>query len=159
MKSIVKIVLGAVLSTLIVSGCAVPDTEGTAADRAAEDRKDRKAQEKKGGKNEKDKKAETAEPEMTAGQKNALASAEQYLDYSAFSKPGLVKQLKFEKYAEKDAVWAVNQLDVNWNEQAALSAEQYLSTSSFSRDGLIQQLKFEGYTQEQAEYGVKQAGL
>jgi outer membrane murein-binding lipoprotein Lpp len=156
MKSIIKIVLGAVLSTLIVSGCAVPDTEGTAADRAAEDRKDRNAKEKNGGKNQK---AEKAEPEMTAGQKNALASAEQYLDYSAFSKPGLVKQLKFEKYAEKDAVWAVNQLDVNWNEQAALSAEQYLSTSSFSRDGLIQQLKFEGYTQEQAEYGVKKAGL
>jgi hypothetical protein len=157
MNSIPKIVPGILLAcTLLVGGCAVPDTEGTAADRAAEDRKDRKS-EAKSGSNKKG--GEKAKPEMTVGQKNALASAESYLEYSAFSKPGLIKQLKFEKYPEKDAVWAVNQLDVNWNEQAALSAEQYLSTSSFSRDGLINQLKFEGYTQAQAEYGVKQAGL
>jgi hypothetical protein len=157
MNSIPKIVLGILLAcTLLVGGCAVPDTDGTAADRAAEDRKDRKSEAKSGANK---KSGDKAEPEMTAGQKNALASAESYLEYSAFSKPGLIKQLKFEKYPEKDAVWAVNQLDVNWNEQAALSAEQYLSTSSFSRDGLINQLKFEGYTQAQAEYGVKQAGL
>lgn len=155
MKTILKIVLATCLGLVLASGCAVPDTEGTAADRAAENRKDKKSSDKKAASG----KSEKAEPEMTAGQKNALASAEQYLDYSAFSKSGLVKQLKFEKFSEKDAVFAVNQLDANWNEQAALSAEQYLDTSSFSRDGLITQLKFEGYTQEQAEYGVKQAGL
>ena len=148
MKTLIGILLACTL--LVGGGCSVPDTDGTAADRAAENRKDRKAS---AGKNKKD------GPETTAGQKNALASAESYLEYQAFSKPGLIKQLKFEKYPEKDAVWAVNQLDVNWNEQAALAAENYLSTQSFSRQGLIDQLKFEGYTQQQAEYGVKQAGL
>lgn len=154
MKNVLKIVLATCLGLALASGCAVPDTDGTAADRAAENRKDRKSSDKSSsGKNEK------AAPEMTAGQKNAMASAEQYLEYSAFSKSGLVKQLKFEKYPEKDAVWAVDHLDVNWNEQAALAAETYLDTSSFSREGLINQLKFEGYTPEQAAYGVKQAGL
>ena len=146
-----RILFAIILSMLVgLTGCAVPDTDGTAADRAAENRKERKSS---------DGKKVKAEPDMTVGQKNAMASAESYLEFQAFSKSGLVKQLKFEKYPEKDAVWAVNHLDVNWNEQAALAAENYLSMQSFSRQGLIDQLKFEGYTPEQAAYGVKQAGL
>lgn len=104
-------------------------------------------------------KGNAAKSNMTVNQENALGSAEMYLDTAAFSKSGLIKQLKFEEYSEKDARFAVNQLDVNWNKQAAKSAEGYLDMSSFSRPGLIDQLKFEGYTQQQAEFGVDQTGL
>jgi hypothetical protein len=58
-----------------------------------------------------------------------------------------------------EATFAVDAIDVDWNEQAAKSAEDYLGFSSFSRSGLIEQLEFEGYAREQAEYGVTQAGL
>jgi len=93
----------------------------------------------------------------TPGQRNALRSAESYLDYSAFSKKGLVKQLKFEGYSSSEARWAVNHVRVSWKAQAVRSAKSYLEYSSFSRQGLIDQLEFEGFTPAQARYGVRKA--
>ncbi len=98
------------------------------------------------------------EPAMTMGQKNALQTAGQYLDYSAFSYKGLVEQLEFEGYSNADAVWAVDRCGADWNEQAAKSAKSYLEYSSFSRQGLIDQLVFEGFSVEQASYGVSAVG-
>jgi hypothetical protein len=107
--------------------------------------------------------AETQETEQetvaeTIGQKNARESAESYLNFSAFSREGLIDQLKFEDFSTEDAEYAVDALDVDWNEQAAKSAESYLEFSSFSRQGLIDQLVFEGFTKAEAEYGVKAVG-
>lgn len=99
------------------------------------------------------------EPSMTVSQMNAIESAQSYLDYSAFSRKGLIEQLEFEDYSNADATFAVDYVDADWNEQAAKAAADYLDYSSFSRQGLIDQLVFEGYTQKQAEYGVKQVGL
>ncbi len=93
----------------------------------------------------------------TAGQRNALSTAESYLQYSAFSKTGLIKQLKFEHYSSSEARWAVAHVRVSWNAQAVKSAKQYLRVSSFSRQGLIEQLEFEGFTHSQATYGVSKA--
>jgi hypothetical protein len=94
----------------------------------------------------------------TIGQKNARESAESYLDFSAFSRQGLIDQLEFEEFSTEDAEYAVDAVDVDWKEQAAKSAESYLEFSSFSREGLIDQLVFEGFTQEEAEYGVTAVG-
>ena len=92
-------------------------------------------------------------------QENARESAESYLRYSAFSRSGLIGQLEFEDYSTADATYAVDVLDVDWNEQAAKSAASYLESSSFSRQGLIDQLIFEGFSQAEAEYGVGTTGL
>jgi len=102
---------------------------------------------------------EAPEPELTSGQENAIGAAEGYLDYSAFSKSGLIKQLEFEKYSKADATFAVDNIEVDWNEQAVKAAKDYLDYSSFSRGGLIEQLKFEGYTVKQAAHGATGAGL
>lgn len=93
----------------------------------------------------------------TAGQRNALSKAQSYLSYKAFSKSGLVKQLKFEHFSSSQARWAVRHVRVSWNAQAVKSAKAYLSYSSFSRQGLIEQLEFEGFTPSQAAYGVRKA--
>jgi hypothetical protein len=98
-----------------------------------------------------------AKPTMTSGQRNALEKAESYLSHQAFSKKGLIEQLKFEEYSTADARWAVNRVKVSWNKQAVKKAESYLSHQAFSRQGLIEQLRFEGFTQSQAEYGVNAA--
>ena len=95
----------------------------------------------------------------TTGQKNAVRSAENYLDTAPFSKKGLIKQLEFEDYSTEDATYAVDAITVDWNEQAAKSAKNYLDISPFSRSGLFKQLEFEGYTTEEATFGVDQAGL
>ncbi len=99
------------------------------------------------------------EPSETVSQSNAVESALSYIEYSAFSRKGLIDQLKFEDYSTADATYAVDAIDVDWNEQAAKSAANYLEYSSFSRQGLIDQLVFEGFTQSQAEYGVSTTGL
>lgn len=97
--------------------------------------------------------------EPTSGQSNALDTAKDYLDYGAFSRKGLIDQLKFEEYSTADATWAVDRVGANWNEQAVKSAKDYLDYGSFSRGGLITQLEFEGFTSSQAAYGVNGAGL
>ena len=112
----------------------------------------------KKGKAKKAPKAEKA-PEETPGQENARRAAESYLETAPFSRKGLIRQLKFEGYSEKDATYAVDAVGANWNEQAAKAAQSYLDTQPFSRSGLIRQLKFEGFTTAQATYGVNKAGL
>ncbi|TFI42589.1 DUF2510 domain-containing protein [Rhodococcus sp. 1R11] len=98
-------------------------------------------------------------PSMTAGQRNAVRSAEQYLDYSSFSRTSLIEQLQFEDYSFEDASFAVDSIAPDWNEQAAESAQTYLDYSAFSRQGLIDQLMFEGFTLEQAQFGVDSVGI
>jgi colicin import membrane protein len=95
----------------------------------------------------------------TLSQQNAVEKAESYLDFTAFSKTGLIKQLEFEGFSNADSVYAVENITVDWNEQAVLKAESYLEFSSFSKQGLIDQLKFEGFTPEQAAHGAAAVGL
>ena len=104
------------------------------------------------------KEATPTEAPISLGEKNALRSAKSYLNYTAFSKKGLIEQLKFEGFSDSEANYAVNNVNVDWNEQAAKCAENYLRYTSFSKQGLIDQLKFEGFTQEQAEYGATAVG-
>ena len=101
--------------------------------------------------------AETPEEEgenVTMGMKNALGSAKAYLNFTAFSYEGLIAQLEFEQYSYEEAVYAVDNCDADWNEQALKSAKNYLNFSAFSYDGLIKQLEFEKFTSEQAKYGA-----
>jgi hypothetical protein len=104
-------------------------------------------------------------PSLTLSQEQAIGSAEDYLDLTAFSRRGLIKQLSSEYgegFSVKDATFAVDHIKVNWNEQAAKSAKDYLETSHFSRNGLIEQLESEygeQFTHAQAVYGVDKAGL
>ena len=88
-----------------------------------------------------------------------MRKAEQYLDYTAFSRQGLIQQLEFDDFSTEDATFAVDHITVDWNEQAAKKAEDYLGYTSFSRGGLIDQLEFDGFTPAQAEYGVAATGL
>lgn len=86
--------------------------------------------------------------------RNALKTAEDYLDYSGFSKSGLYDQLIFEEYPPEAAQFAIDNISTDWNENALRTAKAYLEFSSFSDQGLYDQLLFEGYTAEQAQYAV-----
>ena len=102
---------------------------------------------------------------LTAAQRNAVRSANSYLQLSGFSRQGLIAQLSSEfgdSYSAGDATVAVNSLSTDWNAQAARSAVAYLELSGFSCQGLIDQLSSEfgdKYTVEQATYGATQAGI
>lgn len=103
----------------------------------------------------------TTKSNLTRAQENAVKSATSYIDYSSFSKEGLIRQLQVEKFSVDDATFAVEYLErtggVDWNDQAVKSAKSYLSYSSFSLEGLIRQLEVERFTPAQAEYGAKTA--
>ena len=90
----------------------------------------------------------------TFGEQNALETAYQYLDYTAFSYTGMIDQLEFEGYTHSEAVYAADNCGAVWDQQAVKMARQYLDYSSFSRSELKEQLEFEGFTSEQAEYAV-----
>ena len=110
-------------------------------------------------------KPSATKPAMTLSQEQAVAAAESYLELTAFSRKGLIRQLSSEAgegFSMKDATFAVDHIKVNWNEQAARSARSYLELTHFSRAGLIRQLESdsgEGFTHKQAVYGVTKAGL
>lgn len=95
---------------------------------------------------------------ITAGQRNALKSAKDYLKFTAFSYKGLINQLEYEKYSHEDAVYAADNCGADWNEQALKSAKHYLLFSAFSYKGLVEQLEYEQFTKEQATYGVDNCG-
>jgi hypothetical protein len=97
-------------------------------------------------------------PVETLSQSNARSTAEDYIASSGFSRSGLIDQLKYEEYSTADATYAVDAIDVDWNEQAARTAQSYLDSSSFSRSGLYDQLIYEGFTSSQANFGLKAVG-
>lgn len=98
-------------------------------------------------------------PLSPISQQNAVRTAEDYLDFSAFSREGLIKQLEYDQFSTAEAVFAVDNITVDWNEQAAKAAQDYLDFSGFSHGGLISQLAYDGFTPAQAAYGVAAAGL
>lgn len=95
---------------------------------------------------------------ISVSKQNAIKKAQSYLNYMAFSKNGLIKQLEFEKFSHEDSVYAVDNVSVDWNQQALKKAKSYLNSMAFSRNGLIKQLEFEEFTSDQAIFGVNNVG-
>lgn len=108
-----------------------------------------------------------ATPKYTVAQQNAIDSAESYLAMGeGFSRAGLIEQLSSnfgEGFKKRQAVFAVNHLNVDWNAQAVLSAKSYLKMGGgFSRTGLIDQLSSkagEHFTVAEAKYAANHVGL
>ena len=77
----------------------------------------------------------------------------------AFSKIGLIEQLEFEGFSKEDATYAVNNISVDWNEQAYEKGQSYLNMMGFSEDGLREQLEFEGFTKSEIDYAINKIGF
>jgi len=103
-------------------------------------------------------KEEEETDEVAIGKQNALASALDYLSYTAFSYDGLIGQLKYEGYTHEEALYAVDNCGADWDKQALDSALNYLDYSAFSHEGLVGQLKHEGFTHEEATYAADNCG-
>jgi Host cell surface-exposed lipoprotein len=140
------------LGAFALTGCEVPEDTGSQTQSEVKS-------EAKGDK------AKAEKPSMTKSQEQALGAAQDYLEFSGFSKAGLIDQLSSEYgdgFPRKDATWAVNHLEVDWRKQAVRSAKDYLDLSHFSRQGLIDQLSSkhgDKYTVAEATYAANQVGL
>lgn len=97
-------------------------------------------------------------PKLTLGQQNAIATAEDYLRFSGFSRAGLIGQLEYEGFSTEEATFGADSAGADWNAEAAETAQQYLDSSSFSRQGLYDQLAYEGFQPAEIEYALGQVG-
>ncbi|GAB48341.1 Ltp family lipoprotein [Mobilicoccus pelagius] len=85
----------------------------------------------------------------------AIARAQSYLRFTAFSKSGLVHQLEFEGFSHAASAYASRHVKVGWRAQAVRMGKQYLAYDSFSSSGLRDQLVFEGFTRDEADYAIR----
>ena len=77
----------------------------------------------------------TAAHASSISRAQAVRKAKQYLQYSAFSRTGLIKQLKYEGFSTSDATYGVSRSGANWYTQAAKKAKQYLQYSGVLPNG------------------------
>lgn len=92
--------------------------------------------------------------------KNALKKAKSYSDLMHMSKAGIYNQLVSEygeRFPEDAAQYAVDNLNVDWNENALKKAESYSETMYMSKAAIYDQLisEFgEEFTEEEAQYAI-----
>lgn len=102
------------------------------------------------------------EPEDTVPSefKSALKKAKTYSSLMNMSKQGIFDQLTSEygeKFPEDAATYAIENLDVDWNQNALKKAEDYCKTMHMSKRGVYDQLisEFgEKFTEEEAQYAI-----
>ena len=92
--------------------------------------------------------------------KNALRSAQNYINFAPFSKQGLYDQLTSDaadKYPAEAAQYAIDNLEVDYKEQALKAAKNYLSMMPMSDNDLKAQLMSDAadkFTEEEAQYAI-----
>lgn len=87
-------------------------------------------------------------------QRNALSTANDYLDYSGFSSSRLREQLEYEEFPQDAIDYAMDNIIVDWKEQALRSAESYDEYASMSDSRLYDQLIYEGFSDDEAQYAI-----
>lgn len=129
-----------------------------AKEKAEKEEAERIKKEQEEAKAKQEEEARKAEEQKKLENANCIKTAQQYINYTAFSRSGLISQLEYEGYSTESAEYSVDSLNIDWNNQCAKMAQQYLDYSSFSRSGLYDQLAYEGFSSEQIEYGLSQVG-
>ena len=110
--------------------------------------------------NQKIEESKEVEDNVPTEYKQALKSAQNYIDVMAFSKQGLYDQLTSEyaeKYSDEAAQYAIDNVKADYKEEAVEAAKNYLDTMSFSKEGLKNQLTSQyadKYTEEEAQYAI-----
>ena len=110
--------------------------------------------------NQKVEESKEVEDNVPMEYKQALKSAQNYIDVMAFSKQGLYDQLTSEyadKYSDEAAQYAIDNVKADYKEEAVEAAKNYLDTMSFSKEGLKDQLTSQyadKYTEEEAQYAI-----
>ncbi len=85
---------------------------------------------------------------------SALKKAQSYVNMSGFSESGLQKQLEFEGFADDEIQYALDNVDVDYNQESLEKAQSYIDMSGFSKTGLQKQLQYENFTTDQIQYAL-----
>lgn len=107
----------------------------------------------------------SGDPNAPVEHRNALRKANQYIKTMNFSQAKLYDQLTSdygEKFTAEQAQYAVDNVEADWNAEAAESARNYQDTMGMSGAALIDQLTSdygEKFTYEEAQQAVDQLGM
>ena len=86
----------------------------------------------------------------------ALQALQAYLQIAPFSQTSMHDQLMFEDFTQEEILYALENCNVVWEEQALLRAQQMLEEGTAAED-LKELLLWEGFTEEQAQYAITKA--
>lgn len=97
--------------------------------------------------------------ELTNGQKNAVIRAYEEEKFWHVSRKYLINDVLvgFDYFSIEDATFAVDHMDIDFDEQAVLYVEQ--NSYGQSEGALREMMLYYGYTKEQIDNAFKQAGL
>ena len=104
---------------------------------------------------------DSSQPSVPTEYKSALKSAKTYSDMMHMSKQGLYEQLTSEygeKFSAEAAQYAIDNLQVDYNDNALKTAKDYQDTQNMSPEGIRDQLTSEygeKFTQQEADYAIQ----
>lgn len=101
---------------------------------------------------------ETTKPpleSLSENQVQAIQTAEGYLDTMHLSQTELLQMLSVENIDSEDAKFALEYLNIDWNQEARKKAKEYCKHKiGFSKEKLKAQLLFDHFTEEEADFAV-----
>ena len=97
--------------------------------------------------------------ELTNSQKNAVIRAYEEENFWHVSRDYLINDVLvgFDYFSVEDATFAVDHMDVDFDEQAILYVKQ--NSSGQSRGGITEMMRYYGYTEAQINNALKEAGF
>lgn len=98
---------------------------------------------------------ETPESSVSYEFEAALQSAQSYVEMSGFSEKSLKTQLEFEEHPKDAIAYAMENVNVDYNQEAIETLESYKEMGGMSKSELKTQLEFEGFTKSQVESAMK----
>lgn len=101
---------------------------------------------------------ETTKPPLESLNENqvqAIQTAKDYLDTMHLSQTELLQMLTVEDINLEDAEFAIEYLDIDWNQEARKKAKEYCKHKiGFSKVKLKAQLLFDHFTEEEADFAL-----
>lgn len=101
---------------------------------------------------------ETTKPPLESLNENqlqAIQTAKDYLDTMHLSQTELLQMLSVENVDSEDAKFALEYLNIDWNQEARKKAKEYCKHKiGFSKEKLKSQLLFDHFTEEEADFAM-----
>ena len=106
---------------------------------------------------------ETTKPpleSLSENQVQAIQTAKDYLDTMPLSQTELLQMLTVENINLEDAKFALEYLDIDWNQEARKKAKEYCKHKiGFSKVKLKAQLLFDHFTEEEADFALSHVNV
>ena len=99
---------------------------------------------------------EEVEEEVPFEFEQALKKAQSYIDHSSFSENDLRGQLEYHEFSSEAIQYALDNVEVDYQEECIEKAESYLRHTSFSENDLRGQLEYHEFNSEHIEQAIQE---